>query len=77
MRTPEKVLLAILLTATSPGALAYLDPGTGSIIIQALIATFAMAGVVFRMFWFKVRTLLGFEPKVDAQESTTAHESAE
>jgi len=42
---------------------AYLDPGTGSIILQGLIAALA-AGVVFiKMSWYKLLILLGIKKK--------------
>ncbi len=39
--------------------LAYLDPGSGSFVIQALIAALAGVGVVARMYWTKIKSLLG------------------
>ncbi len=35
---------------------AYLDPGTGSLILQALIAALAGAVVVITSYWQKIRT---------------------
>ena len=34
---------------------AYLDPGTGSLILQAIIATFAGAVVAISVYWQKIR----------------------
>ena len=53
------VLLAIaFLAATERQALAYTDPGTGSLIVQALFA--ALAGVLFQFrrirMWLKTRS---------------------
>lgn len=39
---------------TSP-VYAYLDPGTGSIIIQGVIATVVGAGVAMKIYWHKIR----------------------
>ena len=39
--------------------LAYLDAGTGSMIVQAVIAVVAGAGVWARLHWDKVRSMLG------------------
>ena len=39
--------------------LAYLDPGSGSFVVQALIAMFAGIAVTVRLYWAKIRSLLG------------------
>jgi len=36
---------------------AYLDPGTGSIILQAIIAFLAAATTVMSGFWKKIKTI--------------------
>jgi len=41
---------------------AYLDPGSGSLIIQAVLAVVAGAAVLLRTYWEKVRALFGFSP---------------
>ena len=35
---------------------AYLDPGTGSLILQAIVATFAGAVVAVSVYWQKIKT---------------------
>jgi hypothetical protein len=39
--------------------LAYLDPGTGSIMIQGLIAAFAGGALVVKLYWRKIKRLFG------------------
>lgn len=39
--------------------LAYLDPGSGSFLVQALIAMFAGIVVTLRLYWAKIANLLG------------------
>ena len=39
--------------------LAYLDPGAGSFVLQALVATLAGAAVVINAYWSKIKRLLG------------------
>ena len=52
------LLAAIAIYAVSIGdALAYLDPGTGSIIIQGIIGAIAGGLVVGRMYWQKLKSL--------------------
>lgn len=33
---------------------AYLDPGTGSVVVQTIIATVVAAGFVIKGFWYKI-----------------------
>lgn len=48
----NKLFFSLVLTVVFiPPANAYLDPGTGSYIIQVLIATFAGAILAVKMFW--------------------------
>ncbi len=46
-----------LLIGTEP-AWAYLDPGTGSLILQSLIAGIAGALVVCRLYWAQLKNFL-------------------
>ena len=46
--------MAVLLFVASP-AYAYLDPGTGSMILQGLIAGIAMGWFTLKMYWYKVK----------------------
>ena len=50
------VLLAafVFLGLVAKPAHAYFDPGTGSILVQALVAGFAGVGVVLKLFWQRV-----------------------
>ena len=49
---PAALFTAALLTP----AFAYLDPGTGSIILQAIIGAFAVAGATISVYWQRVRS---------------------
>lgn len=44
---------------------AYLDPGTGSIILQGLIAAIAGAATVGTLYWHKVKTFFSSFSKDD------------
>jgi hypothetical protein len=48
---------------------AYLDPGTGSIIIQAIIGAIVGAGVVVKVYWRKIRSLFGGKKNTDKKEN--------
>jgi hypothetical protein len=45
--------LAVIMATIAP-AHAYLDPGTGSIILQAIIGGLAMGAVTARLYWNKI-----------------------
>ncbi len=51
------IVFFALLIGTEP-AWAYLDPGTGSLILQSLIAGIAGALVVWRLYWAQLKTFL-------------------
>lgn len=48
--------LCLSLVVVSPAA-AYLDPGTGSVIFQAVIAGAMAASVGIKVFWSRIRRL--------------------
>ena len=45
--------------------LAYLDPGSGSFLIQLLIAALLGAGIALRASWGKIKKLFGIKSEVD------------
>ncbi len=49
---------AMILLAGAAPAQAYLDPGTGSIILQATIGAIAGTLVAVRVFWHRIRSFL-------------------
>ena len=57
MQTPQ-FLLFVMLSSTAFPAYAYLDPGTGSLIIQGIIGAFALAAATVTGWWDKVKTFL-------------------
>ena len=58
--------LAYLISiAMAQPAYAYLDPGTGSIVLQSLIGAVAAGLVLGRSYLYQVKTWLGLQPKRD------------
>jgi hypothetical protein len=51
--------------------LAYIDPGAGSFVIQALLATIAGIAVTGRIYWSKIKKILGMA-SVDDDEGSDA-----
>ena len=45
--------------------LAYLDPGSGSFLLQLLIAALLAAGIALRASWGKIKGLFGVKSEVD------------
>ena len=59
--------LAAIAAAMPADALAYIDPGTGSMLLQSLFATIA-AGLVFgRTIWHKIKSVLGRDKGKDSE----------
>ena len=52
------ILASAIYLALAKNAHAYLDPGTGSYVVQILIATLAGGAYVFAMSWNKIKTFL-------------------
>ncbi len=53
--------------------LAYVDPGAGSFVLQALVATLAGAVVAANAYWKKIRSFLGRPvPEADEDEKAAA-----
>lgn len=50
---------ALLLFCTSMPAYAYLDPGTGSILLQGLIAAIAASTATVSLYWSRIKSFFG------------------
>ena len=68
-----RCLPLLLLLVLPVDAFAYLDPGTGSILIQGLIATIAAATTFASLFWQRIKrgfaSLLGRSHRSDDDDS--------
>ena len=51
--------------------LPYLDPGSGSFLIQLLIAALLGMGIALRASWSKIKGWFGIKPKVDEEDDDT------
>lgn len=66
----------LLLGPTS--AFAYMDPGSGSMMLQLLLGGVGGAAVVLRLYWHRLRAFFGRGPAAETQvseRSATASES--
>ena len=67
--------LCFLLIPTSP-AYAYLDPGSGSMMLQVLLGGVAALVVILKIYWHRVLKLFGIDKKKRGDtESDTIHGS--
>jgi hypothetical protein len=56
--------------------LAYIDPGSGSFIFQALIAAFAGAMVAGHAYWKRIKRFLGLSSREEPEAGSSDRESA-
>ena len=50
------VLFCLLSAAFAPSAHAYIDMGTGSYVLQVVLAGLLSVGVALRMFWGRIKS---------------------
>ncbi|MCX6251670.1 MAG: hypothetical protein NTX61_13070 [Bacteroidetes bacterium] len=68
----NNILLSLLSTpliSFIPKTLAYIDPGTGSILLQALVATVVGAAVAVKLFWHRILKFLGIRKSANSDPS--------
>lgn len=67
-----KYLVIITLLLFTPSAWAYLDPGTGSMLLQVILGGIAAIGVALKLFWHKIRVALGMSksPADEAEDES-------
>ena len=67
-----RYLLTIILLLATPPAWAYLDPGTGSMLLQVILGGIAAIGVALKLFWHKIRVALGFGKSSNSEQEEEA-----
>jgi len=65
-----RVILVVLLMLLASDALAYLDPGTGSMLLQVILGGIAAIGVAIKLYWHKLRAALGMSKKADPEDES-------
>jgi len=56
MNNVQKIIIALTGLAVSGSAFAYIDPGTGSILLQGLLAGLAAVAVAGKVFWLRIKS---------------------
>ena len=80
MNSTNRLILGLVLLGavgvTSP-AYAYLDPGTGSMLVQMLLGGVAGALVVGKLYWHQVKAFFGRGPRKNYRQEPSSHSDAE
>jgi hypothetical protein len=66
------IVVALLALLLSSPAYAYLDPGTGSMLVQGLIAALAVVSAAVATFWTRIRQLFSGRAKPPEPEHRDA-----
>ena len=62
------LVAGVLLALLAEPALAYLDPGTGSMLLQVILGGIAAVGVALKLFWHKIRLAIGLSKGAAAED---------
>ena len=70
------ILLSTPLFSAILSILAYIDPGTGSIVLQALVASVVGAAIAVKLFWHSILKFLGIRKGIplDPPDENGDHE---
>ena len=65
-----KYFATILLLLMCTDAAAYLDPGTGSMMLQVILGGIAAVGVAVKLYWHKLRVAFGMAKKEGSEDES-------
>jgi hypothetical protein len=76
VRKPALIIVGILgfLMSVPPPVYAYVDPGTGSYVLQIIIAGVAAASLSLKLFWTKIKSL--FSDQAASEEDLSRDDEA-
>lgn len=60
--------VTVFLLVSAGNAHAYLDPGTGSAILQGILGALAAIAVALKLYWHRFLRLIGLRKKVEQTE---------
>jgi amino acid permease len=58
--------LAPALLLVSPGAFAYLDPSTGSMVVSAIVGIIASIALALKTYWYRIKAYFRRDGKKDS-----------
>lgn len=62
--------IAVFLLLTAQPAFAYLDPGTGSMLLQVILGGVAAVAVALKLFWYKIKAAVGLGKSSSPEDET-------
>ena len=65
-----KVIISVVLMLFVTDAFAYLDPGTGSMLLQVILGGVAAVGVALKLYWHKIMSVLGMAKETDTEDES-------
>ncbi|WP_168232813.1 hypothetical protein [Pseudomonas veronii] len=72
MKRSNFSIVALLCLAILPiNAFAYLDPGTGSAMLQGILGALAAIAMVMKLYWHRLLRMLGLRKDVMKKETDT------
>ena len=71
------LLATLLLGSSTPAAWAYLDPGTGSIILQVLLGGIAGLLLIGKLYWHRLLVVLRIRRDVDDVHASSVNQDAD
>lgn len=76
----SRTVAAVAALTFAPGAFAYLDPSTGSMILSAIVGIFATLTLAIKTYWYKLKSFFsgkkesGAAPVAAEREAETGDE---
>ncbi len=58
--------LVLMLLLVSPGAFAYLDPSTGSMVVSAIVGILASIALALKTYWYRIKAFFRRDGKQDS-----------
>ncbi|QOC23742.1 hypothetical protein IC757_06340 [Wenzhouxiangella sp. AB-CW3] len=71
------IAVAALLAFVSMPVHAYIDPGTGSAILQGILAALAAIALTAKLYWHRLLRLLGLRKRTEEPVSDATQEQGE
>jgi hypothetical protein len=65
-----RIFITVLLILMFTDAVAYLDPGTGSMLLQVILGGIAAVGVAIKLYWHKLRAAFGMAKKEETEDES-------
>ncbi len=70
------IVVALLAAVTSMPAAAYIDPGSGSAIMSAIIGFFVAIAMAIKTYWYKIKSWFSGSKKTAVEDSPRSDDAA-